>query len=161
MANTLMDWHTARNATVAERLEFYSIPEPNSGCLLWLAACNAAGYGLCGISRRSVLAHRLAWEAAHGPIPDGLHVLHKCDVPSCVNVDHLWLGSHQDNMADKFHKGRAKGGKGERARHAKLTAADVLAIRADPRGIVETAKAFGIGKSNVDYIRRRVTWRHI
>jgi hypothetical protein len=78
------------------------IPEPNTGCWLWEGPVNFFGYGLSHHSR----VHRLAWEEANGPIPDGLFVLHRCDVPSCCNPDHLFLGTHQDNADDKKRKGR-------------------------------------------------------
>jgi hypothetical protein len=82
------------------------IPEPNSGCLLWEGWFKGNGYA--GIQRdgKSVYVHRLVWEEAHGPIPDGMHVLHRCDVRLCVNIDHLFLGTRLDNMQDMAAKGR-------------------------------------------------------
>jgi len=157
----LMDWHVARNATLAERLEFYSIPEPNSGCLLWTAGANACGYGVIGIRKQSTLAHRVAWAVAFGPVPDEVEVCHKCDVPSCINVAHLYLGTHQDNMDDKVARGRARSAPGERSPHAKLTNEQVLAIRSDPRFLRVIAAEYGIGKSLVSVIRRREVWKHL
>ena len=87
-------------------LEHRSIPEPNSGCRLWLAFLNATGYGQIRYKKRAYQAHRLAWIAKHGPIPEGLQVLHKCDVRSCINPDHLWLGTQADNIHDMIAKGR-------------------------------------------------------
>lgn len=87
------------------------IPEPNTGCLLWEGAVARYGYGhvkVGGRKGRNVLVHRMVWEEANGPIPDGLHVLHRCDVPACCNVDHLFLGTHADNMQDMWNKGRVR-----------------------------------------------------
>jgi hypothetical protein len=82
------------------------IPEPNSGCLLWEGAVARYGYGHIRRGGRYLSLHRVVWEETHGAIPDGLHVLHRCDVPACVNVDHLFLGTHTDNMRDIVSKGR-------------------------------------------------------
>lgn len=98
----------------SEYLADRAIPEPMSGCFLWMGMANRDGYGLAAAPRRSgrsnVLAHRLAWETHRGPIPDGLHVLHRCDTPACVNVDHLFLGTPTENMRDKIAKGRQRTG---------------------------------------------------
>ena len=64
------------------------------------------GYGMFRIKRESYLAHRYSWTLHRGPIPVGLWVLHRCDVPACVNPGHLFLGTHQDNMDDMKRKGR-------------------------------------------------------
>lgn len=82
-------------------------PEPNSGCHLWTAAVTGKGYGKI-TDKSADLAHRVAYILFVGPIPDGLCVLHKCDMPSCVNPDHLFLGTRADNLADMDRKGRRR-----------------------------------------------------
>lgn len=80
-------------------------PDLNGGCWIWLMAHFTNGYG--AVSNKSErLAHRLSYRAFKGEIPNGLFVCHKCDVKSCVNPDHLFLGTHQDNMLDMSAKGR-------------------------------------------------------
>lgn len=86
--------------------EYLWIPEPNTGCFLWLGKRNRKGYSLINRGGKQSTAHRYAWEMVHGPIPLGTWALHKCDTPGCVNVDHLFLGTPQDNMDDKVRKGR-------------------------------------------------------
>lgn len=78
------------------------IPEPNSGCWLWIGKVAHNGYGIWGNER----AHRKSYRLHKGPIPDGLFVCHTCDVRSCINPDHLWLGTHKENMQDIVNKGR-------------------------------------------------------
>lgn len=95
-----------RKLPLAEHLTENSIPVPFSGCWLWLLSLNRDGYGQCAIGTKSINAHRLSWMAFRGPIPPRMMVLHSCDVRSCVNPDHLWLGTNADNMRDCFAKGR-------------------------------------------------------
>ncbi len=93
-----------------DRFEASYIPEPNSGCFLWVKATTGVyGHGVMGRGRRGtglILAHRAAWELYRGPIPPGLLVCHRCDVPCCVNPDHLFLGTYADNNRDMVTKGR-------------------------------------------------------
>jgi len=84
-----------------------AIPEPNSGCLIWMAGvCPPLGHGAIKINGVTVGAHRRAWELVNGPIPAGLVIRHKCDVPPCINPAHLCLGTQADNIADKESRGR-------------------------------------------------------
>lgn len=77
-----------------------------TGCWLWDRALKGCGYGHKMYQGKLQGAHRISWQIHRGPIPDGLWVLHKCDVMRCVNPDHLFLGTHQDNVDDKHRKGR-------------------------------------------------------
>ena len=105
------------------------------------------------------LAHRVSWELTHGPIPDGLIVCHKCDNPPCVNPDHLFLGTHKDNSQDMARKGKSQYGR--KNTKAKLTDADVVAIRASDKSGNQIAKDYGIWPSQVSHIRLRKQWKHI
>src|SRR5436190_12161923 len=83
-------------------------PKDSHGCILWQGGVNAAGYGTIQgeVRRVPVLAHRYAYELAHGSIPPGAFVLHKCDNPPCVAISHLFLGINADNVADMVWKRR-------------------------------------------------------
>lgn len=89
--------------------QWMTIPEPNSGCLLWTGNAGQDGYGRVakGLGGH-VLVHRIAYQVAFGPFDHSLKVCHRCDTPSCVNPDHLYLGTQTDNMRDMFAKGRAR-----------------------------------------------------
>ncbi len=91
-------------------LDANSIPEPNSGCLLWLgtvADCNGQLRPLMWFQGSRDYAYRHAWRETYGPIPPNIHVLHRCDVPLCINPEHLFLGDQVKNMLDKHSKGRS------------------------------------------------------
>lgn len=89
-------------------------------CWPWMACRNRHGYGKVGVGGISVTAHRAVWELANGPIPAGLHVLHRCDNPPCVNPAHLFLGTNADNVEDKVRKGRSCAGeRSGRYRHGR------------------------------------------
>jgi hypothetical protein len=142
------------SAYVEERI----IRIPIAGCWLWVGATNSSGYGHTTISYVYRTAHRISWEVHRGPIPKNMLVLHKCDVPSCVNPDHLFLGTNFDNMQDKVKKGRANFPKGEDAGRAKLSTEEVLAIRNSAKSQRQLAKEYSIARSQVFRIKHRQTW---
>jgi CRISPR/Cas system CSM-associated protein Csm3 (group 7 of RAMP superfamily) len=93
--------------TLAERLLAGSVLDAN-GCRLWQKAKTPFGYGEIRYKGKKIQTHRAAWIAFKGPIPPGKWVLHKCDVPACIHEDHLFLGTHFDNMRDAALKGRMR-----------------------------------------------------
>jgi hypothetical protein len=99
-----------------ERFDQYVYPDPNSGCFIWGGSSNPKGYGDFGIgsrtdgSRRNVRAHHIAWLLAGRVLPVGAHILHKCDMPWCVNPDHLFLGDPLSNAVDRARKNRGTKG---------------------------------------------------
>lgn len=92
--------------TLRERFEAKVIPEPNSGCHLWCGAVNGGGYGQMNIDHRRVLATHIALALIGRPNPLNKHVLHRCDLPACVNPDHLFFGDDANNVADMIEKNR-------------------------------------------------------
>ena len=151
---------------VAARLAAHSEPDTNGGCLLWSGYTNRQGYGDTSVRGRTTRAHRAAWELANGPVPLGLHVLHRCDVPACINPAHLWLGTNADNMTDKVAKGRHRNGdvRGEQCAAAKLTAADVRIVKArlaTGEAAPPIARDFGVSPEAVHGIKHGRTWKHI
>ena len=132
-----------------------------SGCWIWTGYVDKWGYGInrgfpVGTRR---LAHRCSYEMARGPIPDGMLVCHSCDVPACVNPNHLFLGTPADNSADKVSKRRHL--YGENTPAAKLNASQVTAIRGATGSQRKIAKAFGVTDMTVWKIRTGKTWKHI
>lgn len=100
-----------RRSFTRQEIEDRSIPVPEAGCHLWLGNPTNRGYGQIKKLGRSFAAHRVAWLVFRGPIPDGLCVMHKCDTPTCVNPDHLRLGTQAENLADRDAKGRTRTGR--------------------------------------------------
>lgn len=138
------------------------------GCWGWRAFKDRRGYGRVNIRtsewHRSVTAHRISWALHNGAIPADKNVLHHCDNPECSNPEHLYLGTHAQNMRDMKERGRATGrGKpGEASGHAKLSEEDVLKIRATTgKSHADMAAEFGVSRATVTLILQRKTWRHI
>ncbi len=145
-------------------------------CWPWRGYIRTDGYGQFALThRRPARAHRISWELAHGEIKNGLWVLHRCDNPPCVNPDHLFLGTHADNEADKVNKGRQARGpsngmvlhpdrrpRGSKHGRAKLTDEQVLEIREswERRSCTQSALAakFGVSISTISLIIKRRRW---
>lgn len=87
---------------------FWSRVQKSDGCWLWTGAKTQRGYGVMTLAGSTWLAHRYAWTLVHGSIPDARWVLHRCDNPNCVRVDHLFVGTPRDNREDMYRKGRAR-----------------------------------------------------
>jgi uncharacterized protein YerC len=138
------------------RFENKFIPEPNSGCWLWMGATNSDGYGWFWLDGH-IKAARVAWVLYRGDLPNGLHVLHHCDNPPCVNPDHLFLGTSADNVADMVRKGRAS----RKTPGAKLTSEQVLSILHDSREYRTIAKQFNVSSPTICAIKRGKIWRSV
>jgi len=131
--------------------------DPNGGCWLSLYSPDRHGYGRFKLGQRCVSVHRVAYQTLVGPVPEGMHVLHLCDVRACINPNHLFLGTHKDNMADRTAKGRdgrVAGG------HHKLTPSQIEeAMRLRMGGIMSRgaiAKKFGVNGSTIRYHARKL-----
>ena len=143
-------------------------------CWEWIGARHSlpSNYGFMHggplYSHRWAMAHRLSWEIHHGPIPDGLAVLHHCDNPPCVNPAHLYIGTSADNARDRGERERGKEHRqyGEANDNAKLTEVDVKAIIDELRKLPRRSQAaigadFGVGQAHVSRIMRRESWAHL
>lgn len=180
--------HNSERLAVTER--FWRHVDKSGTCWLWTGSLSGSGYGqFWPGGRRGDLtgAHRFSWELHNGPIPDGLHVCHHCDVKLCVRPDHLFLGTASDNNQDMTQKGRhasrtnpdwhVKGNAhpwrthperfpvGEQCSHAKLTNQQVLEVRrrydAGETNKVALGREYGVSDSLIRAIVHRRIWRHI
>lgn len=142
---------------------FWHRVEVTDGCWRWTAFRDKKGYGRLSASRFGIplLAHRVSYVLHRGEIPDSMFVCHHCDNPPCVRPDHLFIGTHKDNMADMASKGRAGG---YRATCAKLTREQVLQARqltAEGWSAAQIGRLFGVKRATIQRIRRGRTWRHV
>ena len=160
-------WTQRNPLTVRELLVKKSRLNEQTGCLEWIAGRNQQGYGGLEYHGKWWQAHRLAWSALKGEIPAGLCVLHRCDNPRCVNVDHLFLGTHLDNVNDCISKGRRTVLIGEQRPSAKLSASEVKIIRARhhrfdrSNSMQKIANDYGLALTTIARIIKRVTWKHV
>jgi hypothetical protein len=155
---------------VSERLFSKCQKDERTGCLVCSAARDRLGY--CRIyipgnrPKKMQLAHRVAWELVHGPVPDGLCVLHNCpagDNPSCVNVEHLFLGTMRDNTQDMIAKGRHKyvTRRGEEHGRARFTAEQILSMFRDQRANKVIAAEHKTAPGVVARIKRGASWASV
>lgn len=168
-----------KGSTIPLTIRLWDRVDKSGDCWLWQGRLARGGYGSLTIAKRTVMAHRLAWELANEQaIPEGMLICHRCDNPRCVRPEHLFLGTPSDNMKDMVAKGRARMGdrhpshqypervvRGERHGRTQLTDATVLAIRARyasgnaSHSIL--ALEFGVPKPTVARILQRKNWTHI
>lgn len=142
------------------------VAKREDGCWEWCGALHH-GYGWINDKNgdgkwKPTTAHRVAWESANGPIPRGMYVLHRCDNRRCVNPEHLFLGTHLENLADMRQKGR--GAKGEMVGGVKLSERDVITIRHRYSGGESQrhlASEFGVHQSTVSLLVSKRNWAHV
>lgn len=141
---------------------FWSRTEKTDGCWLWRGCVDRDGYGQIGVNWRQLKAHRFSWELHYSAIPEGLCVCHKCDNRACVNPEHLFLGTSQDNTRDKVSKGRQP--IGSQTPMAKLTEEDVVAIKrliASGKPQLHLARDYGVTQGTISHIHHGRSWRHV
>jgi hypothetical protein len=141
--------------TVADRFNDKWVPEPFSGCWIWIGAARR-GYAAM---HPNLSAARVSWVIHRGQVPRKLQILHRCDTPLCVNPDHLFLGTPFDNKRDCLSKGRHSFG--EHRPLAKLTKTDVEKILRCNESSKQLATRFRVDPSTIHRIRKGITWKHI
>ena len=154
-------------------VQFWKQVNKTESCWLWMGAkFKSGGYGAIKVGGRKgpvLRAHRVSWELHDGPIPEGMWVLHVCDVPACVNPEHLFLGTTTDNMRDAAKKLRMPQQRtiplwhGERHGNAKLTNEDARSIRSlwPQLSYSALSKQFGVCKTVIAGIVKRTGWKHV
>ena len=148
-----------QNMTIHERLDHYTYTEPNTGCWLWGGVTNGVGYGRLKVGRKMLYAHRLQWERHNGAIPKAMLVCPKCDVPTCINPEHLFLGTFSDNIKDAVQKGRTQ--KGGDTYNARLSEPQVIEIFHDKRAVEVISEEYKISITHVYQIKRGDRWKHL
>lgn len=144
-----------------QKLKKYSKENKKTGCLLWTGGMDYDGYGATGFGSKQIKAHRASYLVEKGSINKGLSVCHTCDNPSCINPDHLWLGTTKQNQEDCAIKYRRSG---TRSGSATFTDKEVRNIRKMFKSgisVKDIAISMGRSKSTISKICHRKTWNHI
>lgn len=157
-------YYEARSKPLHEK--FWSRVQKTNSCWLWEGRLTKAGYGQISHRGTPIYTHRLSWEIHKGSIPKKMEVCHHCDNPACVNPDHLFIGSHRDNMHDMLSKNRGSTAgladqRGEKHPGAKITEDIVRAIRQRLRSKEShssIAKDLGISRPTVTAINCGRLW---
>jgi hypothetical protein len=145
---------------IPERLEFHS--ERRGECLEYTGHLDRYGYGQITINGKGQAVHRVAYEVAHGPIPEDMMVRHKCDNPPCIDSGHLELGTNQDNSDDKVSRGRSLfGSRNPDAKLVESQVAEILVALASGETQKHLASVYGVGQSTIGRIHRRENWKHV
>jgi len=155
----------AKRQSIEER--FWSKVDKSAGpngCWIWTGTASTFGHGAIRVGGRDtpkIGAHRLSYILHHGPIPDGMLVCHRCDVPGCVNPSHLFVGTYSDNSRDMASKGRSRGLKGESHPQARHTEEFIRAILLDGRRNVDISRALNVSERFISRIKLRRRWSHV
>jgi hypothetical protein len=143
-----------------KKIQDNSVKVPESGCWIWVGPTTIHGYGrLTFGARTNIGAHRASYELKHGKIPDGFFALHHCDIKCCVNPDHIFVGTQQQNMDDKVQKKRQA--KGHRHGMSKLTEEQAKEAKFSNQKAVDLANKFNCSATMIRQIRSGLYWRHL
>lgn len=146
-----------------DQVRFWGQVKVGVRCWEWTGTKDKWGYGKFTAAGKTWMAHRYAWTITHGEIPSNKFICHHCDVPACVNPEHLYVGDQRSNMDDLLRRERST--RGERNASAVLQAEEVTELRRLWLTGAWTQKAlaakFGIGATQASRIIRRERWRHL
>jgi len=145
-------------ALTKDRIEDKSFPVTECGCWIWMGASQVSGYGEIISNGKKIYAHRASYSLYKGEIPKGMYVCHKCDTVSCVNPDHLFLGTQKDNMHDMIKKGRS--GNGLNHPRTKLTKEDVFNIKLSKEKASLLSKEYNISICWVNKLKSKGDIHH-
>lgn len=144
-----------KDAFCSDKCRFLFFIDKQESCWIWKGALNRSGYGKFSMNSKTVVASRASYLLFNGDIADKKFICHMCDIPSCVNPSHLWVGSHVENMQDMVAKGRAA---------SRLSVSDVLFIRElieNGCSNNEICEKFKISCGHVSNIVSKRIWKHV
>lgn len=151
----------AKDKDEAFEKRFWSKVDKSGECWLWTASKNKGGYGQTYWKGKVMRSHRVAYELTHGPVPEGMDVGLLCENHACTRPVHLFLRSKDEKITTML----TKRGRGEQARHARLTEEQVLDIRRQYSlgnvSLTTLAEAFGVTAGNIHAIVNRKSWTHL
>lgn len=161
---TVACWRQDQRDRASHSIEarFWSYVDTSGECWIWRGGRTSKGYGGFALKHgKSIPAHRFAYELVHGPIPPGLFACHRCDVPACVRPNHIFAGTHAENMADRNAKGRQA--RSERHPNSRLNEEQVETIRSwYATGNVtmkSLAREFGVSQRAIACVIHEINWR--
>lgn len=135
-----------------------------NGCFEFYGHLNQDGYGRINKNGKLVYIHRELWKMFRGDIPKNICICHKCDNPSCVNLHHMFIGTHADNMADRKTKKRYAVHIGSKNGSSRLKEKDIPVIRdliAKGESFVYIANIYGVSEPNIRHIKNGKIWKHV
>lgn len=150
--------------SLKERLEKFSKKDEETGCIEWIGSHDVDGYGQTEYKGKNYRTHRLAYKIYIGSIPKGKIVCHHCDNPSCINTDHLYVGTYKDNAHDRMKRGRSNIKTGEESSASKLTRARAIELiqrRKNGERSETLAEDYGITIWTVNDIMKGKSWKNI